>query len=207
MNPTLDLAPAADAPGDRPDAARRRLLRNATGLMGAAGLAATAVPFVSSFEPSAVARARGGPVQADVSTLAPAELRIVAWRGQPVWLMRRTEAMVRALQAPDGDLVDPLSKRSEQPASCRNATRSVRPELFVAVGICTHLGCSPKLRLDDAALNRELHAPGGFLCPCHGSRFDLAGRVVKDVPAPTNLVIPPYRFTSAATLQIGEDVT
>ncbi|MBE7417452.1 MAG: ubiquinol-cytochrome c reductase iron-sulfur subunit [Ideonella sp.] len=204
MNPSTSLTHPAVAHDDGPDAARRRILRNATGLMGAAGLVATAVPFVSSFEPSALARARGGPVQADVSTLAPAELRIVAWRGQPVWLMRRTEAMVRALQAPNSDLVDPRSLRSEQPDSCRNATRSIRPELFVAVGICTHLGCSPKLRLDDAALNNELHAPGGFLCPCHGSRFDLAGRVVKDVPAPTNLVIPDYHFTSATTLQIGE---
>lgn len=99
--------------------------------------------------------------------------------------------------------VSTLSKRSEQPASCTNATRSARPDLLVAVGVCTHLGCSPTLRLDDAALNAELHAPGGFLCPCHGSRFDLAGRVVKNVPAPTNLDIPDYRFTRDSTLQIG----
>jgi ubiquinol-cytochrome c reductase iron-sulfur subunit len=127
----------------------------------------------------------------------------VAWRGKPVWLMHRTAEMVQALQRSDPALVDPLSRRSMQPASCVNATRSERPEFFVAVGVCTRLGCSPVLRLDDPALNAELHAPGGFYCPCHGSRFDLAGRVVKNVPAPTNLEIPDYRFTGTSTVQIG----
>ena len=186
-----------------PDAKRRQLLLAATSVMGGAGLLATAYPFIASFEPSARARALGGPVTVDFSTLAPGEMLTVAWRGKPVWLMHRSEAMVRALQQTDSALADPLSKRSEQPLSCVNATRSQRPEFLVALGVCTHLGCTPNLRLDDSALNAELHAPGGFLCPCHGSRFDLAGRVLKNMPAPTNLDIPDHHFTSPSTLQIG----
>ena len=189
--------------GEVSDATRRDALLAATSIVGGVGLVITAYPFVASMEPSARARARGGPVVADVSDLAPGQLRTVAWRGKPVWLMRRTEDMVRALQQPNPDLADPLSRQSEQPPACVNATRSERPDLFVAVGICTHLGCTPLLHLHNAALNAELHAPGGFLCPCHGSRFDLAGRVVRNVPAPTNLEIPEYRFKSASTLQIG----
>lgn len=189
--------------GRVPDATRRQVLLAATGIMGAAGLVAASVPLVESMQPSALALARGGPVDVDVGDLAPGQLRTVEWRGKPVWLMRRTDDMVRALQAPNPQLADPESRRSEQPASCSNATRSQRPDLLVAVGICTHLGCSPVLRLSDASLNAELHAPGGFLCPCHGSRFDLAGRVVKNVPAPTNLDIPDYRFMSATQLRIG----
>ena len=189
--------------GTVPDATRRKVLLTAASLMGSAGLIATGVPFVASLQPSELARARGGPVDLDLATLSAGELRTVEWRGKPVWLMRRTEEMVRALHAPNDNLADPLSARSEQPPACRNATRSEHAELFVAVGVCTHLGCSPTLLLSDAALNAELRAPGGFLCPCHGSRFDLAGRVVKNVPAPTNLDIPDYRFTSATTLTIG----
>lgn len=203
MNSLADYIHGIDAGHSRSDTARRKLLVAATGLVGGAGLIATSVPFVESLEPSELVRAQGGPVDADVTTLAPSELRVVAWRGKPIWLMRRTDAMVRALEAPDDRLADPLSARSEQPASCRNATRSERPDLFVAIGICTHLGCSPTLRLSDAALNAELRSPGGFVCPCHGSRFDLAGRVVKNVPAPINLEIPDYRFTSPTTLTIG----
>lgn len=189
--------------GAVPDATRRRLLRTAAGVVGGAGLLAAAYPFVASLEPSERSRAFGGPVQVDLATLAVGELRTVEWRGKPVWLMRRSDEMVRALRWPDPELADPQSKRSEQPASCANPTRSERADLFVAIGICTHLGCTPTLRLDDAALNAELHAPGGFVCPCHGSRYDLAGRVVKNVPAPTNLEIPDYAFTGASTLRIG----
>ena len=189
--------------GEVSDARRRDVLLAATSIMGGVGLVIAAYPFVASLEPSERERALGGPVVADVSTLAPGELRTVAWRGRPVWLMRRSEDMVRALQQPNPDLADPLSRQSEQPPTCVNSTRSERLDIFVALGVCTHLGCSPILHLDDPALNAELHAPGGFLCPCHGSRFDLAGRVVKNVPAPTNLEIPEYRFKSASTLQIG----
>ena len=189
--------------GTLPDASRRKALVVATSVMGGIGLLAAALPFVASLEPSERARAMGGPVLVDVSALAAGGLQTVAWRGKPVWLMRRSEAMVRALQQNNPALADPLSRRSEQPQACLNPLRSVRPDLFVAVGICTHLGCTPILRLDDSALNAELQAPGGFLCPCHGSRFDLAGRVVKNVPAPTNLEIPAYSFTSPAVLTIG----
>jgi ubiquinol-cytochrome c reductase iron-sulfur subunit len=185
------------------DLQRRKWLLNATGVVGGAGVLAAAYPFAASFAPSERARALGAPVVADISTIKPAELRVVAWRGKPVWLMRRTDEMIRALQRPDPVLADPLSERSQQPPSCVNATRSIKPEMLVAVGICTHLGCSPTLRLDDAALQAELHAPGGFVCPCHGSRFDLAGRVVKNVPAPTNLDIPDYRYLSDTSVQIG----
>ena len=186
-----------------PGSTRRQWLVAATGMVGGVGLLATAWPLVDSMEPSARALAVGGPVTVDVSGLAPGHLRTVSWRGKPVWLMRRTDAMVRALEQPNPALADPGSKRSGQPASCANATRSLHPDLFVVIGVCTHLGCSPVLRLDDAALNAELHAPGGFFCPCHGSRFDLAGRVVKNVPAPTNLEVPEYRFVSDTSLQIG----
>lgn len=195
------LAPVAGAA--EPGLARRDMLVTATGLVAGVGLVGASYPFVASLTPSEQAKALGGPVQADVSALAPGAMQVVAWRGKPVWLMRRTEAMVRALQRPDAVLADPLSRRSEQPASCANATRSIRPDLFVAVGICTHLGCTPVLRLDDSAMNAELHAPGGFLCPCHGSRFDLAGRVVKNVPAPRNLAIPDHRYTGTTTVEIG----
>jgi ubiquinol-cytochrome c reductase iron-sulfur subunit len=189
--------------GTVPEHLRRRILLTAMQFVGSVGLLAAAYPFVASMEPSARARVRGGPFTADLAGLAPGELRTVAWRGKPVWLLRRSDDMVRDLQEQNPALADPLSRRPEQPASCINATRSERPEYFVAIGICTHLGCAPALRLDDAALNAELHAPGGFLCPCHGSRFDLAGRVVKNVPAPTNLEVPNYRFTSSSTVQIG----
>jgi ubiquinol-cytochrome c reductase iron-sulfur subunit len=202
MGAITDLIDQIDH-GAVPDARRRDVLLAATGIAGGVGLVMAAYPFVASMEPSARARARGGPVVADVSDLAPGELRTVAWRGKPVWLMRRTDEMVRALRQPNPDLVDPLSRQSVQPPACVNSTRSERPDIFVALGVCTHLGCSPLLHLHDAALNAELHAPGGFFCPCHGSRFDLAGRVVKNVPAPTNLEIPDYRFTSASTVQIG----
>ena len=202
MNTIIDVIHEIDA-GTLPDASRRKALVAATSAMGGIGLLAAAAPFVASLEPSEVAKARGGPVSVDTSAMLAGSVHTVSWRGKPVWLMRRSNAMVRALQRDDPALADSLSKRSDQPRDCLNPTRSVRPDFFVAVGICTHLGCIPTLRLDDVALNAELHAPGGFLCPCHGSRFDLAGRVVKNVPAPTNLEIPDHRFTSASLLTIG----
>ena len=190
-------------PATDTDLKRRQLLLTATGATGGAGMAATAWPFIASLEPSERAKALGGPVEVEVGDLAPGQLRTVAWRGRPIWLLRRTPAMVQALEREDRELADPLSRRSQQPAACANATRSLRPELFVAVGVCTHLGCSPTLRLDDAALAARLHAPGGFLCPCHGSVFDLAGRVVKNVPAPLNLEVPEHRYTGPSSLRIG----
>lgn len=185
------------------DTRRRDLLVRATTVTGGIGVLAAAYPFAASFAPSERAKAEGGPVDADISGLAPGQVMTVAWRRQPVWLMRRTDAMVRALEQPNPLLSDPLSKRSEQPADCTNATRSVRPDLFCVIGICTHLGCSPVLHVGDAAIEERLHEANGYICPCHGSVFDLAGRVIKDVPAPTNLVVPDYRFTSPTTLKIG----
>ena len=202
MNTIIEVIHEIDD-GTLPDASRRKALVAATSVMGGIGLLAAAAPFVASLEPSEAAKARGGPVSVDTSAMLAGSVHTVSWRGKPVWLMRRSDAMVRALQRNDSVLADPLSKRSDQPRDCLNPTRSVQPDFFVAIGICTHLGCIPTLRLDDAALNAELHAPGGFLCPCHGSRFDLAGRVVKNVPAPTNLEIPDHRFTSASLLTIG----
>jgi ubiquinol-cytochrome c reductase iron-sulfur subunit len=189
--------------GTLTDAQRRRLLVCAATAWGGIGLLAAAYPFVASMEPSARDRARGRPVEVDISGLAPAQLITVAWRGKPIWLMRRTDEMVRALQRPDPQLADPMSLRSEQPASCANPTRSERAQLFVAIGVCTHLGCTPILRLDDNAIDARLNAPGGFLCPCHGSVYDLAGRVVKNVPAPLNLEIPDYRFEGTSRVRIG----
>ncbi|MBC7437845.1 MAG: ubiquinol-cytochrome c reductase iron-sulfur subunit [Bdellovibrionales bacterium] len=185
------------------EATRRRHWVQAAGTMGGVGLLAAAYPFVASLSPSEKAKAQGGPVIADIAALLPGTLMTVAWRGKPVWLMRRTPSMVSALLKPDAALVDPMSKRSEQPVACSNATRSLRADVFVAVAVCTHLGCTPILQLNNAALNAELDAPGGFLCPCHGSRFDLAGRVVKNVPAPINLEIPVHSFLSPTSVQIG----
>jgi ubiquinol-cytochrome c reductase iron-sulfur subunit len=192
--------PTPPAPG--PDR-EKRLMLTAAAAVGGIGIVAAAVPFVSSLAPSAAALAEAAPVAVDVSALNPGEMRTVAWRGQPVWVMRRTPAEVAALRLTNPELADPLSARSQQPAACANATRSVRPDLFVCVGICTHLGCSPTLRIGDAALTGELRAPDGYVCACHGSVFDLAGRVVKNMPAPVNLVIPEYRFTGPDSLVIG----
>ena len=185
------------------DARRRELLVKATTITGGIGVLAAAYPFAASFAPSERAKAEGGPVDADISGLKPGQLLTVAWRGKPVWLMRRTDEMVRSLEQNNPLLADPMSKRSEQPANCANPTRSIRPDIFCAVGICTHLGCSPVLHAGDSAIEERLHEPGGFICPCHGSVFDLAGRVIKDVPAPTNLEIPDYRYTSATSVKIG----
>jgi ubiquinol-cytochrome c reductase iron-sulfur subunit len=171
--------------------------------MGGIGLIVATYPLVATFEPSERARAAGEPVDASWVALRPGELHTVAWRGKPVWLLRRSPVMIASLRAFNPELADPASERSDQPSSCRNATRSLNPELFVAVGICSHLGCSPVLKLDDDEFNAGLHGAGGFLCPCHGSRFDLAGRVVRNVPAPTNLEVPPYVLKDGLRVLIG----
>ncbi|MDE2567175.1 MAG: ubiquinol-cytochrome c reductase iron-sulfur subunit [Burkholderiales bacterium] len=176
---------------------------------GAIGGVAAAVPFVSTFEPSARARAAGAPVEVDISTLKPGEKITVAWRGKPVWIMRRTPEQVAALPKHDDELADPKSLRNPDeftPAFARNDWRSLKPEFLVLVGICTHLGCVPGDKFQPGA-QPSLPAdwPGGFLCPCHGSTFDLAGRVFKNKPAPDNLVVPPYYFPTETTLMIGEE--
>ena len=185
----------------------RRQWLIATGVAGGVAAAATAVPFVSTLAPSERARSLGAAVEVDISGLAPGATRIVEWRGKPVWIVRRTPEMLAALQQePTADLVDPDSRREQQPAYAQNATRSVRPEVFVAIGICTHLGCSPTA-VPAGSNNPGLPAdwPGGYFCPCHGSKFDAAGRVFRNQPAPTNLEVPPHRYASDTLLVIGED--
>lgn len=188
-----------------PDDPERRRWLAATGAVGAAAVAATAVPFVSSFAPSERAKAAGASVEVDISSLAPGELKVVEWRGQPVWVMRRTPEQLAGLEQIPG-LADPASGRSDQPEYARNTHRSIKPEVLVAVGICTHLGCSP-VSVPKGSANPSVPAdwPGGFFCPCHGSTFDLAGRVFANKPAPTNLVIPPHLYLDDSKLLIGED--
>jgi ubiquinol-cytochrome c reductase iron-sulfur subunit len=208
MNSTLPIAcpggaPSIDAGPNDPD---KRLWLIATGAAGGAAALATAVPFISTFAPSERAKAAGGPVEVDLSDIPPGGTKTVEWRGKPVWVVRRTPAMLAALKGHDAQLVDPQSLRDQQPLYARNEARALKAEVFVAVGICTHLGCSPS-NAPAGAANPSLPEdwPGGFFCPCHGSTFDGAGRVFKNKPAPTNLEIPPYRYASDARILIGED--
>ena len=191
--------------GDKTNLGRRRFLTAATTVVGAVGVGFVLVPFVSSMQPSARARAAGAPVRADISKLKPGQMIRVKWRGKPVWLVRRTEEMLETLPTLDPQLRDPESLESEQPAYAQNEYRSIKPEVLVTVGICTHLGCSPTYRPDVGAPDMGADWEGGFFCPCHGSKFDLAGRVYKSVPAPLNLVIPPHRYLSETELVIGDD--
>jgi len=191
--------------GDDVDSGKRRFLVAATTLVGGVGVAFAMVPFVSSMEPSAKARAAGAPVRVDFSKLEPGQMLTVEWRGKPIWLVSRTEAMLKSLRDVDSQLVDPNSEMPQQPAYITGEDRSIKPGLLVVIGICTHLGCSPTFRPDIAPVDLGPGWEGGFFCPCHGSRFDLAGRVYSHMPAPKNLVIPPYHFLSETELVIGED--
>ena len=183
----------------------RRLWLTATSVTGGVGLVAMAVPFVASLGPSERARALGGPVEVQLQAIQPGELRTVEWRGKPVFVLRRSQDMIDALARHDDLLADPRSKRTNEPEYARNEARSTRPELAVLVAVCTHLGCTPTFRPEPRSPDLGMSWPGGFYCPCHGSKFDLAGRVFKNVPAPTNLEVPPYRFASDTTLFIGID--
>lgn len=187
------------------DISKRWFLTKAATVAGTVGVAFAVTPFISSMQPSAKAQAAGAPVEVDISKLEPGQLIRVLWRGKPVWILRRTPEMLQTLPALKDKLRDPLSDESDQPKSTRNELRSIKPEVFVAIGVCTHLGCSPTFRPDVAPADLGPEWQGGFFCPCHGSRFDLAGRVYKGVPAPTNLVIPPHQYLSDARLLIGED--
>jgi ubiquinol-cytochrome c reductase iron-sulfur subunit len=186
------------------DKTRRNLLIATSVVGGAAGVGA-AVPFVMSMWPSERAKAAGAPVEAEIAALQPGELKVFEWRGKPVWVLRRTKEMLDSLKTVANRLTDPESKHSEQPAYAKNEFRSAKPELMVMEGVCTHLGCSPQLKLADAKAEMGADWAGGFYCPCHGSKFDYAGRVFKGAPAPTNLTVPPYTFTSEIALLIGED--
>lgn len=190
---------------DGVDPKRRRLLVGS--MAGAAGLggAALGVSMLASMSPSARAKAAGAPVEADISKLAPGQLLTVEWRGKPVWIVRRTEAALQSLTNVVGQLRDPESKEEQQPAYAQNASRAIKDEYLVVIGICTHLGCSPTYRPEIAASDLGADWEGGFFCPCHGSKFDFAGRVYAGVPAPTNLEIPPYMYLDDSRIVIGED--
>jgi len=184
---------------------KRRNLVVATSVVGGVAGVAAALPFAASMLPSDRARAAGAPVEVDLSKLAPGEMAVIEWRGKPVWVIRRTKEMLESLKAVTAKLTDPASKSSEQPKYAENEYRSQKPELMVMEGVCTHLGCSPQLKGADAKAEMGGDWAGGFYCPCHGSKFDLAGRVFRGAPAPTNLKVPPYTFLSDSTLLIGED--
>ncbi|KAA3627545.1 MAG: ubiquinol-cytochrome c reductase iron-sulfur subunit [Proteobacteria bacterium] len=187
------------------DPGRRRFLTAATSVVGAVGTAFAVVPFLSSLQPSARARAAGAPVEADISKLEPGAMIVVEWRGQPVWIVRRTEENLADLSGLTDILADPDSEKRQQPEYARNEYRSIKAEYAVLIGICTHLGCSPTFRPEMAPADLGSDWKGGFFCPCHGSKFDLAGRVYAGVPAPTNLVVPPYHFLSDTRILVGED--
>jgi len=185
------------------DPVRRRWVAAAS-ITGGAGVVTASVPFVASLAPSERARALGAPVEIDVSPIHPGELVTIEWRGKPVGILRRTREMLAVLREHDDLLADPRSTRHEQqPAYARNEFRSVKPDFAVLVAICTHLGCVPTFRPERGAADLGADWPGGFYCPCHGSKFDLAGRVFKNVPAPSNLEVPPHRFRTDLTVLIG----
>ncbi len=185
---------------------RRRFLVGATTVVGAVGAVGVAVPFVASWQPSARALAAGAPVSADVSKLEIGQQVTVEWRGRPVWLLRRSEAMIAQTRDIDpGRLRDPESDAPQQPSYIEGTLRSIKPEYGVLIGICTHLGCSPSFRPEPGAADLGADWPGGYFCPCHGSRFDLAGRVFTGVPAPLNLEVPPHRYDGDSVIVVGED--
>lgn len=189
---------------DGTDMKRRQLLTGATAVLGAVGVGIGAIPFVASFQPSARARAIGAPIEVDISALEPGQLVREKWRGKPVWVVRRTDEMLTKLEEVRGRLSDPDSSNSDQPTYATNAHRSIEPEYLVLVGLCTHLGCSPSFKPEAGAEEMGAEWPGGFFCPCHGSKFDLAGRVFKGVPAPKNMVVPPHRYVDAGRIIVGE---
>jgi ubiquinol-cytochrome c reductase iron-sulfur subunit len=191
--------------GDEVDIRKRRFLTAAATVVGGVGAAYAAVPFLASWLPSERAKAAGAPVQADISKLEAGQMIRVQWRGKPVWVVRRTEEMLAALPGLNSELRDPESVDPQQPEYCQNIDRSIKPEILVAVGICTHLGCSPTFIPEALPQPYDPKWKGGFFCPCHGSRFDLAGRVFKGVPAPLNLEIPPHKYISDTLILIGED--
>ena len=186
---------------------RRRFLTTTASVVGGAGALATSVPFVSTLTPSAKAKAIGAPVEVDIGDLEIGERKIVKWRGKPVWILRRDAAVIDALNELDEEVKDPASKAEQQPFYARNEYRSQRAEYLIVLGICTHLGCSPVYarKRDWEAHQLGADWKGGFFCPCHGSRFDLAGRVFKGVPAPANLVVPPHQYLSDTRVLIGDD--
>lgn len=188
---------------DGVNAGRRRFLTAATTVVGAAGVVGAAVPFVGSWNPSAKAKAAGAPVKADISKVEPGQMIVVEWRGKPVYIVRRTAEALESIKKMDDRLKDAASAHSSQPAYAKNEFRSIKDEYLILIGLCTHLGCAPKYKPEVGSVAEDWL--GGFFCPCHGSKFDLAGRVLLNVPAPTNLEIPPHQYLSATVVMIGVD--
>ena len=187
------------------DTGRRHFLTVATVATGAVGAAFVAVPFLASWRPSARAKAMGAPVEVDISKLEPGAIVKVEWRGKAIFVVNRTPQMLAQIEGVDAQLRDPGSDESEQPEFAKNPARAMKPEYLVLVGVCTHLGCAPLDKFAQGDVTVAADWPGGFFCPCHGSKFDMSGRVFKDVPAPTNLPVPPYRFVSDTRILIGAD--
>lgn len=185
---------------------RRRFLTFATAGAGAVATAGVATPFIASWFPSEKAKAAGASVEVDISKLEAGQLTIAEWRGKPIFILSRTPQQVKDLASLDGEMTDPASNADQQPEYAKNPTRAIKENIWVGIGICTHLGCSPTHRPDVGAADLGGSAwKGGFFCPCHGSKFDLAGRVYKGVPAPTNLVVPPYKYLNDNVILVGED--
>ena len=187
------------------DQGKRQFLVAATSVAGGVAAGVAAVPFVASMMPSERAKAAGAPIEVDLSTLAPGERVTVEWQGKPVWIVRRTKEMLDTIRANDSHVADPKSLKKMQPAYAANEMRAIKEEYLVVVGICTHLGCSPVGKFAKQAEAFDPNWQGGFYCPCHGSLFDLAGRVYKNKPAPDNLVVPPHKYLSDTRIVIGED--
>ena len=184
---------------------KRDFLVAATSVVGGIAAGATAVPFAGSMFPSERAKAAGAPVEADISKLAPGGMQIIEWRGKPVWIVRRTQEMLDSIQKDNNLVADPKSEVPQQPAYAKNEFRSIKPDIAVLIGVCTHLGCSPQFKSADAKGDMGMEWNGGFYCPCHGSKFDLAGRVFKGVPAPINLEVPQYKFVGDNKIIIGDE--
>ncbi|WP_028696600.1 ubiquinol-cytochrome c reductase iron-sulfur subunit [Pseudomonas cremoricolorata] len=190
---------------DGVNAGRRRFLVAATSVVGAAGAVGAAVPFVGSWFPSAKAKAAGAPVKVNIAKVEPGQQMVAEWRGQPVFIVRRTAEILANLKKIESDLSDPTSKASEQPAYVDPQVRSIKPEILILVGLCTHLGCSPTFRPEVAPVDLGPKWVGGYFCPCHGSHYDMAGRVYKSQPAPLNLPVPPHAYESDDIIVIGVD--
>lgn len=202
-----NAAVPADPAAHQPAPTRRDFLYLATGALGLVGAGASLIPLIAEMNPDASTLAAGGPVDIDVSKLAPGQNVILRWRAHPIFILRRSAELLKTLQAPDvvSLLSDPQSQQMQQPPYAQNWHRSLKPEYLALVGICTHLGCIPQAYPQASATTPTAGWPGGYFCPCHGSKYDLAGRVYKGVPAPLNLPVPPYRFVSDAILRVGEN--
>ncbi len=187
------------------DQSKRQFLTSALTVVGAVGTGFIAVPFLAQMQPSVATEAAGAPVEVDISKIETGQLIRAEWRGKPIWILNRTEEVLATLKGLSEQLADPLSNESIQPEYAKNLFRSIKPEILVAIGLCTHLGCSPTFRPEIAPPDLGEKWKGGFFCPCHGSWFDLAGRVYRGVPAPTNLEIPPHRYVTESLILIGED--